>query len=154
ESVVGENNGDSGLGVSDDASCYDSLWSSELRKVKTIPTPVIAATNREDILHPTLMCSRLLDRKIEFPHPTEEARARVMQIHSEDECLPKCPFSYRITLNIPFANIDLRSLAVARQTVAEKTKQSAGTPWESVGLLPLFDPPRHDSAEIIRRALE
>ncbi|CAM8923063.1 unnamed protein product [Rhodiola kirilowii] len=52
-----------------------------------------------------------------------------------------------------FAERGLRSLAVARQTVPEKTKESAGSPWEFVGLLPLFDPPRHDSAETIRRAL-
>ena len=39
------------------------------------------------------------------------------------------------------------------QQVPEKTKESAGTPWQFVGLLPLFDPPRHDSAETIRRAL-
>uniref|UniRef100_A0A7N0SVK3 Plasma membrane ATPase n=1 Tax=Kalanchoe fedtschenkoi TaxID=63787 RepID=A0A7N0SVK3_KALFE len=52
-----------------------------------------------------------------------------------------------------FAERGLRSLAVSRQTVAEKTKESAGEPWEFVGLLPLFDPPRHDSAETIRRAL-
>ncbi|KAL9270177.1 ATPase 8, plasma membrane-type-like protein, partial [Drosera capensis] len=36
----------------------------------------------------------------------------------------------------------------------EKNKESAGDPWEFVGLLPLFDPPRHDSAETIRRALD
>ena len=35
----------------------------------------------------------------------------------------------------------------------DKNKESAGTPWQFVGLLPLFDPPRHDSAETIRRAL-
>lgn len=40
------------------------------------------------------------------------------------------------------------------QTVPEKTKESEGSPWEFVGLLPLFDPPRHDSAETIRRALD
>lgn len=40
------------------------------------------------------------------------------------------------------------------QTVPEKDKESAGSPWEFVGLLPLFDPPRHDSAETIRKALE
>ncbi|KAL6125849.1 hypothetical protein ACLB2K_073900 [Fragaria x ananassa] len=34
------------------------------------------------------------------------------------------------------------------------TKDSLGVPWEFVGLLPLFDPPRHDSTETIRRALE
>ncbi|KAL9224418.1 hypothetical protein vseg_000451 [Gypsophila vaccaria] len=53
-----------------------------------------------------------------------------------------------------YAERGLRSLGVARQTVPEKTKESAGDPWEFVGLLPLFDPPRHDSAETIRRALD
>lgn len=79
-----------------------------------------------------------------------------------------------------FAERGLRSLAVARQVfdclsvravfllnaqfcglvscyclqeVPERTKESSGGPWEFVGLLPLFDPPRHDSAETIRRAL-
>lgn len=53
-----------------------------------------------------------------------------------------------------FAERGLRSLAVARQEVPKGTKESAGGPWEFVGLLPLFDPPRHDSAETIRRALD
>ncbi|KAL6563157.1 Plasma membrane ATPase 4 [Orobanche hederae] len=52
-----------------------------------------------------------------------------------------------------FAERGLRSLAVAQQDVPEKTKESAGGPWIFVGLLPLFDPPRHDSGETIRRAL-
>lgn len=43
---------------------------------------MIAATNRADILDPALMRSGRLDRKIEFPHPTEEARARIIQIHA------------------------------------------------------------------------
>ncbi|CAF0719595.1 unnamed protein product [Adineta ricciae] len=43
---------------------------------------VIAATNRVDILDPALLRSGRLDRKIEFPHPNETARARIMQIHS------------------------------------------------------------------------
>lgn len=43
---------------------------------------VIAATNRIDILDPALLRSGRLDRKIEFPVPNEEARARIMQIHS------------------------------------------------------------------------
>ncbi|CAL9748163.1 unnamed protein product [Musa acuminata subsp. burmannicoides] len=43
---------------------------------------VIAATNRADILDPALMRSGRLDRKIEFTHPTEDARARILQIHS------------------------------------------------------------------------
>ncbi|GAA0161860.1 primary active transporter [Lithospermum erythrorhizon] len=52
-----------------------------------------------------------------------------------------------------YADRGLRSLAVARQEVPEKSKDSSGGPWQFVGLLPLFDPPRHDSAETIRRAL-
>lgn len=53
-----------------------------------------------------------------------------------------------------FAQRGLRSLAVACQEVPAGTKDSEGGPWEFVGLLPLFDPPRHDSAETIRRALD
>lgn len=82
-----------------------------------------------------------------------------------------------------FANRGLRSLGVARQvkllyllllhnyilartvnrnnyvyvyaqSIPEKTKESSGGAWEFVGLLPLFDPPRHDSAETIKRALD
>ncbi|KAK8954914.1 Plasma membrane ATPase [Platanthera zijinensis] len=52
-----------------------------------------------------------------------------------------------------FAERGLRSLAVSIQDVPEKRKESEGGPWQFVGLLPLFDPPRHDSAETIRRAL-
>ncbi|KAA8547268.1 hypothetical protein F0562_003868 [Nyssa sinensis] len=52
-----------------------------------------------------------------------------------------------------FAERGLRSLAIARQEVPAGTKDSPGGPWEFVGLLPLFDPPRHDSAKTIRRAL-
>ncbi|CAN1134687.1 ATPase 7, plasma membrane-type [Linum perenne] len=53
-----------------------------------------------------------------------------------------------------FAERGLRSLGVARQQVPNGDKDSTGGPWEFVGLLPLFDPPRHDSAETIRRALD
>ncbi|XP_020518801.1 ATPase 10, plasma membrane-type isoform X3 [Amborella trichopoda] len=52
-----------------------------------------------------------------------------------------------------FAERGLRSLGVAYQMVPEKSKDSPGGPWMFCGLLPLFDPPRHDSAETIRRAL-
>ncbi|CAK8570093.1 unnamed protein product [Lathyrus sativus] len=52
-----------------------------------------------------------------------------------------------------FAERGLRSLGVAYQEVPEKTKESPGAPWQFVGLLPLFDPPRHDSADTIRQAL-
>eukprot|EP00451_Oxyrrhis_marina_P002998 CAMPEP_0204273248 /NCGR_PEP_ID=MMETSP0468-20130131/22914_1 /ASSEMBLY_ACC=CAM_ASM_000383 /TAXON_ID=2969 /ORGANISM="Oxyrrhis marina" /LENGTH=436 /DNA_ID=CAMNT_0051249229 /DNA_START=72 /DNA_END=1382 /DNA_ORIENTATION=+ len=42
----------------------------------------IAATNRPDTLDPALLRSGRLDRKIELPHPNEDSRARIMQIHS------------------------------------------------------------------------
>ncbi|KAH0874413.1 hypothetical protein HID58_071775 [Brassica napus] len=45
-----------------------------------------------------------------------------------------------------FADRGLRSLAVGRQTVSEKDKNSPGEPWQFLGL--------HDSAETIRRALD
>ncbi|GLU01143.1 hypothetical protein SLE2022_184680 [Rubroshorea leprosula] len=51
-----------------------------------------------------------------------------------------------------FAECGLQSLAVAIQEIPEKTKDSSGEPWQLLGLLPLFDPPRHDSAETIRMA--
>merc|ERR1719484_160114 len=43
---------------------------------------VIAATNRPDSLDPALLRSGRLDRKVELPLPNEDARARIMQIHS------------------------------------------------------------------------
>ncbi|KAF5839695.1 26S proteasome regulatory subunit [Dunaliella salina] len=43
---------------------------------------VIAATNRADILDPALLRSGRLDRKIEFPHPNEDARAKILRIHT------------------------------------------------------------------------
>ncbi|XP_010545150.1 PREDICTED: ATPase 7, plasma membrane-type [Tarenaya hassleriana] len=52
-----------------------------------------------------------------------------------------------------FAERGLRSLAVAYQEVPDGDVKSQGGPWELVGLLPLFDPPRHDSAQTIERAL-
>ncbi|KAL4181418.1 hypothetical protein AMTRI_Chr12g271130 [Amborella trichopoda] len=52
-----------------------------------------------------------------------------------------------------YADRGLRSLAIARQEVPEATKESTGGPWEFVAVLPLFDPPRQDSAETIKRAL-
>ncbi|KVH89776.1 Cation-transporting P-type ATPase [Cynara cardunculus var. scolymus] len=47
-----------------------------------------------------------------------------------------------------FAERGLRSLGVARQEVPANSKDSPGGPWEFVGLLPLFDPPRHDSDQL------
>jgi 26S proteasome regulatory subunit T6 len=43
---------------------------------------IIMATNRIDILDPALLRPGRIDRKIEFPHPTEEARVDILKIHS------------------------------------------------------------------------
>lgn len=74
--------------VSDILVLYDQLNSTaalEIRldivnNIDSCLFQVIAATNRADILDPALMRSGRLDRKIEFPHPTEEARARILQV--------------------------------------------------------------------------
>ncbi|GAQ78888.1 proteasome regulatory complex ATPase [Klebsormidium nitens] len=43
---------------------------------------VLMATNRIDILDPALLRPGRIDRKIEFPNPTEESRADILRIHS------------------------------------------------------------------------
>ncbi|KAH1048283.1 hypothetical protein J1N35_039067 [Gossypium stocksii] len=69
-------------------------------------------------------------------------------------CLEKDEIAGRVHAIIDkFAERGLRSLGVAFQEIPERTKESPGGPWTFCGLLPLFDPPRHDSAETIRRAL-
>ncbi|KAJ7535143.1 hypothetical protein O6H91_12G020200 [Diphasiastrum complanatum] len=53
-----------------------------------------------------------------------------------------------------YAKRGLRTLAVAHQEVPEGSKDNEGSDWEILGLVPLFDPPRHDTADTVRRALE
>merc|ERR1712194_468514 len=43
---------------------------------------VIMATNRIDILDDALLRPGRIDRKVEFPHPNEEARLDILKIHS------------------------------------------------------------------------
>lgn len=49
-----------------------------------------------DILDPALMRSGRLDRKIEFPHPNEDARAKILRIHSRKMSVsPEVRVGYR-----------------------------------------------------------
>ena len=57
-----------------ECTCLIGLW--------VLRGKVIAATNRPDTLDPALLRSGRLDRKIELPAPSEDSRARIMQIHS------------------------------------------------------------------------
>ncbi|CAM8959154.1 unnamed protein product [Rhodiola kirilowii] len=67
----------------------------------------------------------------------------------------KSEIQHRVHATInKYAEKGLRSLAVAYQEIPDGRKDSPGGPWKFVGLMPLFDPPRHDSAETIRRALD
>jgi len=59
---------------------------------------VIAATNRPDILDPALLRSGRLDRKIEFPLPDEDGRAKIMRIHSNK-------------MNVNFDSVNFEELA-------------------------------------------
>lgn len=59
---------------------------------------VIAATNRADILDPALLRSGRLDRKIEFPHPSEEARARILQVGFHSMLLYSLKFVHLFSL--------------------------------------------------------
>jgi 26S proteasome regulatory subunit T6 len=43
---------------------------------------VLMATNRIDILDQALLRPGRIDRKIEFPNPTEESRFDILKIHS------------------------------------------------------------------------
>ncbi|XXG56814.1 hypothetical protein AAC387_Pa03g4133 [Persea americana] len=80
-----------------------------------------------------------------------EARAGIREVHF----LRFNPVDKRTALTYIDANGNWHRASKGSlvQEVPERTKESAGAPWQFVGLLPLFDPPRHDSAETIRRAL-
>jgi 26S proteasome regulatory subunit T5 len=74
---------------------------------------VIAATNRIDILDPALLRSGRLDRKIEFPLPNEEARARILQIHSRKMTVSKdVNFDELARCTVDFNGAQLKAVCV------------------------------------------
>ena len=50
-----------------------------------------------------------------------------------------------------YASRGFRALGVAR---GRADGPISGVTWEAIGLLPLYDPPRHDTGETIRRCIE
>ncbi|OAE23027.1 hypothetical protein AXG93_3255s1060 [Marchantia polymorpha subsp. ruderalis] len=81
----------------------------------------------------------------------KEARAGIREVHF----LPFNPVDKRtaITYIDEEGKWHRATKGAPEEEVPEKSKDSLGGPWEFLGLLPLFDPPRHDSAETIREAL-
>lgn len=80
---------------------------------------VIAATNRVDILDPALLRSGRLDRKIEFPHPKEDARARIMQIHSRKmNCDPEVNFEELARCTDDFNGAQCKAVCVEAGMIA------------------------------------
>ncbi|OAE23025.1 hypothetical protein AXG93_3255s1040 [Marchantia polymorpha subsp. ruderalis] len=81
----------------------------------------------------------------------KQARAGIREVHF----LPFNPTDKRtaITYIDSDGNWHRASKGAPEEEVPAKSKDSPGGPWEFLGLLPLFDPPRHDSAETISKAL-
>lgn len=105
---------------------------------------VIAATNRADILDPALLRSGRLDRKIEFPHPTEDARARIIQIHARKMSVsPDVNYEELARSTDDFNAAQLKAVCVEAGILAlrrDGQEARAGTEGEGC-LLAVFPPP-------------
>ena len=83
---------------------------------------VIAATNRIDILDPALLRSGRIDRKIEFPLPSEDARAHVLKIHAMDKVCARararvCVRACACACACAFSRVRVRATVCARAYV-------------------------------------
>ncbi|WZZ80433.1 hypothetical protein YC2023_101005 [Brassica napus] len=80
-----------------------------------------------------------------------EARANIKEVHF----LPFNPVDKRTA--ITYIDSDGKwyraTKGAPEQEIPERSSNNPGGPWKFCGLLPLFDPPRHDSGETILRAL-
>jgi 26S proteasome regulatory subunit T6 len=62
------------------------------------------ATNRIDILDDALLRPGRIDRKIEFPHPNEDARVDILKIHSRKMNLMRGIDLFKIAKQMPGAS--------------------------------------------------
>jgi ATP-dependent 26S proteasome regulatory subunit len=75
---------------------------------------VIDATNHADILDHALLRFACLDRKIEFPHPSEEAVTRILQVGFQN-MLPNFPkFLHLFTLFVEHASTNVLFMFLCR----------------------------------------
>jgi 26S proteasome regulatory subunit T5 len=80
---------------------------------------VIAATNRIDTLDPALLRSGRLDRKIEFPLPNEEARNRILRIHSRHMTVsPDVNYEELARMTMDFNGAQLKATCVEAGMIA------------------------------------
>ncbi|ODQ65082.1 26S proteasome subunit P45 [Nadsonia fulvescens var. elongata DSM 6958] len=86
---------------------------------------VLAATNRVDTLDPALLRSGRLDRKIEFPLPTEEARANILQIHARKMAIDDSINWQELARSTDeFNGAQLKAVAVEAGMIALRTGKS------------------------------
>ncbi|ODV58448.1 proteasome regulatory particle base subunit RPT5 [Ascoidea rubescens DSM 1968] len=87
---------------------------------------VLAATNRVDVLDPALLRSGRLDRKIEFPLPTEEARSQILQIHARKmKCDSLINWKELARSTDEFNGAQLKAVAVEAGMIALRNGQNS-----------------------------
>ncbi|KAK8820562.1 hypothetical protein WA577_006622 [Blastocystis sp. JDR] len=88
---------------------------------------VIAATNRPDILDPALLRSGRFDRKVELPNPNEEARVKILKIHSRKLVLDKESVNFEEIARCTedFSGAMLRAVCVEAGMLALRRNASA-----------------------------
>ncbi|CAI0555868.1 unnamed protein product [Linum tenue] len=145
-----------------DVLCSDKTGTLTLNKLsidKNLIEVFIKGVDKEYVILSAARASRVENQDaidacmVNMLADPKEARAGIREVHF----LPFNPVDKRTALTyIDESNGKWyrASKGAPEQEVPEKTKESPGGPWEFVGLLNLFDPPRHDSAETIRRALQ
>ncbi|CAI0427856.1 unnamed protein product [Linum tenue] len=145
-----------------DVLCSDKTGTLTLNKLsidKNLIEVFIKGVDKEYVILTAARASRVENQDaidacmVNMLADPKEARAGIREVHF----LPFNPVDKRTALtyiNESDGKWYRASKGAPEQEVPEKTKESPGGPWEFVGLLNLFDPPRHDSAETIRRALQ